>query len=84
MTKKQKTEADMMSKLCQKHGYTFIANRPGKRITTMFTDGGKRIVPMYTMQLAVPMDSALGKQMQEQYPNKRAKWRDAREAAKKP
>lgn len=73
MTKKQQSEADMMSKLCKQHGYTFMANRPGKRVTMMFTDKGKHIVPMYTMQLAVPMDSALGKQMVEQFPNKRAK-----------
>lgn len=72
---KEQREGAMMSELCQKHGYTFIANRPGDRVTLMFgrgaKRGAKRLVPMYTMRLAVPMNSALGKQMLEQYPLKK-------------
>jgi len=65
---KEQREGEMMSDLCKEHGYAFIANKPGRRLTMMLDRGSKRVVAMYTMQLAVPADSALGKQMIAQHP----------------
>ena len=65
---KERREGAMMSKLCKEHGYAFIANKPGRRLTMMLDRGSKRVVAMYTMQLAVPAESALGKQMIAHHP----------------
>lgn len=79
-TKAKKTaakasESSMVAELCQKHGYTMMANKPGRR-TTMVFDVKKRIIsPFYVMVLAVPMDSELAKQMIKQFPVKTEKKR---------
>lgn len=63
----------MVAELCQTHGYTIIANKPGKRISMMFSRKMSLVTPYYTMVLAVPMDSELAKKMNEQYPVKTEK-----------
>lgn len=72
-------EGKLVADLCQKHGYTLMANKPGNRTTmvmsTKVVRGRKtrEIKPFYLMQLAVPMDSELGRQMLEQFPLKKEK-----------
>ena len=67
------SESQMFASLCQKHGYTFMANKPGKRVSMMFSSKERTLTAYYLMQLAVPMDSKLAKQMIEQYPVKTEK-----------
>lgn len=76
MTKKKPkkmSESDMVAELCQKHGYTMMANKPGKRVSMMFSRKMSLVTPYYTMVLAVPMDSELAKRMIEQFPVKTEK-----------
>lgn len=70
---KMPSESSMMAELCEKHGYTFMANKAGRRTTMMFSKKMKVVTPMYTMVLAVPMGSELAKKMIEQFPVKTGK-----------
>jgi hypothetical protein len=64
-----KAESEMLAKLCSKHGYSMMDAPKSRRTTMMFERDGKksRIVAMRCVLLAVPMDSALGKQLTERY-----------------
>lgn len=66
----EEREGALMTELCEKFKYTFLANKPGKRVSMMYDRTRKIVEPYYLMQLAVPMDSALGKKMLEMFPTK--------------
>lgn len=71
----RKAEARLLDKLLGDHGYSLMDAPKSKRTQMMFERDGtsSRIVPMRCVLLAVPIDSSLGKALDDRYGINKAK-----------